>query len=1176
MTQQTVKKTLLSATALATVLIIPSVAMPQDIADCGALESGALQDACIQANAGDIVTMPAGPQTEPEVAPLTNDAGFSISLDGAPVDSDPTLEDRVRIVDLALSEANVQVTFDGFDPVKRLAVETVGASRAYGAGETVTLQSETNYPAFISRGEFRIIDRGAASGARLAGVVPVDANGQASLTVPAGTDIVVVHRVYDARGRFDETAALPLGQADDRGLRADVEELADTATIQNIKVNGGAVTVYADNMASGAVLQALGTNARPDASGAAVIQRILPAGAYDVDVTVANPGADTRLTRPIEVPGTEWFYVGVADFTWYQNGRDSNSNSETTGRLQYYVDGETADGVQITSSLDTGEEELDEIFRRLDEKDPRSVLDRIDPEDTYPTFGDDSEIEDTTPTSGKFYLRIEKDDNFVVWGDYRATVDGNTFVRNERSLYGAQAVVASSASTANGDPQIAAEVYAAQPDQLVGRETFQGTGGSVYFLRRQDVTPGTETLNVELRDAETGRVIDRQALVPGRDYEVNYLQGVITLTRPLTSTVNSNLIQTNAGGDQTVNLVAQYEYTPTTADVDGFSYGGRVEGWASDQLRLGLTATSDDTGTADQQSLGFDVRYEMGANSFVQLDWARSEGPGFDQDFSIDGGLTINGTSAADGTGEAVRLAGQADLRDLGYGRDGVVGGYFEKREEGFSSLDYQVTDATGDETLSGAYARITATEDALGYAVYADLYENDIGDERTEVGAELEGYINPQLTFKVGAEYLDRATATQLGDRIDVAGRLTYAANDALSVYGFGQTTASSDGLDDFDRAGVGVIYDLTDTWNIEAEIYDGTGGVGGRALATYSDDAGNSRYFGYELDTGRAVDAGVARSDNGGKYITGARQQVNDRVSLYGENTYDIFDRDRTLTSAYGLEYVATDFLTYDAAIEIGQISSDDDGSLDRTALSFGLRYDDEALRASARIEVRRDEATDGSTFNDFDAVYFNTNAQYKINEEQRVVLSFASANSDSDGTSVIDGRLIDASIGYAYRPILDERLNVLTRYRYLEDTFGQEIDGVEGTRAQQESHVFSVEGSYDLTRDWTLGAKVGGRFSETATTADDAFSSNDAYLAVLNARYHLVHNWDVLLEARHLNLVDAELSETGVLGAVYRHIGNNAKVGVGYNFSSFSDDLTDLSRDDEGLFLNVIAKF
>jgi hypothetical protein len=39
---------------------------------------------------------------------------------------------------------------------------------------------------------------------------------------------------------------------------------------------------------------------------------------------------------------------------------------------------------------------------------------------------------------------------------------------------------------------------------------------------------------------------------------------------------------------------------------------------------------------------------------------------------------------------------------------------------------------------------------------------------------------------------------------------------------------------------------------------------------------------------------------------------------------------------------------------------------------------------------------------------------------------------------------------------------------------------------------------------------------------------------------------------------------------------HFGDHAKIGLSYNFSAFSDDLTDMTLDDEGLFLNLQAKF
>ena len=169
-----------------------------------------------------------------------------------------------------------------------------------------------------------------------------------------------------------------------------------------------------------------------------------------------------------------------------------------------------------------------------------------------------------------------------------------------------------------------------------------------------------------------------------------------------------------------------------------------------------------------------------------------------------------------------------------------------------------------------------------------------------------------------------------------------------------------------------------------------------------------------------------------------------------------------------------------------------------------------------------------------------------------------------------------MIDASIGYALRHVENERLNINASYRYLSDMFGQEIDGVAGSGPVRESHVADLQLCYDLSRQWTLGAKIGGHWTDSAADSSMALTSNDAWLGVLNARCNVVHNWDVLVEARVFDAVDANATDTGALAAVYRHFGNNVKVGVGYNFPSFSDDLTDLTQDDQGLFINFIAKF
>ena len=86
---------------------------------------------------------------------------------------------------------------------------------------------------------------------------------------------------------------------------------------------------------------------------------------------------------------------------------------------------------------------------------------------------------------------------------------------------------------------------------------------------------------------------------------------------------------------------------------------------------------------------------------------------------------------------------------------------------------------------------------------------------------------------------------------------------------------------------------------------------------------------------------------------------------------------------------------------------------------------------------------------------------------------------------------------------------------------------------------------------------------------------FFLSRANLYVLRADWHMIHRWDVLVEGRLLELPDAQDQRSGILAGVYRHLGNHIKLGVGYNFSDFSDDLTDLDYNHQGLFVNLIGK-
>ena len=82
--------------------------------------------------------------------------------------------------------------------------------------------------------------------------------------------------------------------------------------------------------------------------------------------------------------------------------------------------------------------------------------------------------------------------------------------------------------------------------------------------------------------------------------------------------------------------------------------------------------------------------------------------------------------------------------------------------------------------------------------------------------------------------------------------------------------------------------------------------------------------------------------------------------------------------------------------------------------------------------------------------------------------------------------DGRFAEADIGLAYRPVSNDRLNMLGKYTYLYD-----LDSAGQANAyndtDERSHVVSVEGIYDLTRRWELGAKLAWKRGEVRAARD-----------------------------------------------------------------------------------------
>ena len=87
--------------------------------------------------------------------------------------------------------------------------------------------------------------------------------------------------------------------------------------------------------------------------------------------------------------------------------------------------------------------------------------------------------------------------------------------------------------------------------------------------------------------------------------------------------------------------------------------------------------------------------------------------------------------------------------------------------------------------------------------------------------------------------------------------------------------------------------------------------------------------------------------------------------------------------------------------------------------------------------------------------------------------------------------------------------------------------------------------------------------------------AWADSAATFLAGQVRYGLTTDWNAMAEYRWLGVTDGG-DRAGFLLGVDRDIGANFRIGVGYNFTDFSDDLTDFDYDHRGWFLNVVGRY
>jgi hypothetical protein len=1107
-----------------------------------------------------------------------------------------------------VSEHGVQVRVDTLHTQPVLSVGLVESERTIVRGSSATFIGYTNYPALVERSEVRLFLDGRPSDGKPYAIVQTDSNGIAKWRAPenAPAELYFVYRVYGAQGHFDETLPEeltlleePFGEENPAPSRPEFG-LIDEANIRNISTsNTVAVVVTGRADPENERVRVSGQMIPVDDDGKFATRQIVRKDAKKVEVQIAR-GAVVALDSiyNIDVPKSDWFFVGQGDVTFISsNGKGpavdvsgdvTSDGNYLTSRAAYYLSGKFGDGWKLTSSLDTGEVLLEDLFSNIDRKDPRQLLRRLDSNEFYPTYGDDSTLIEDAPTQTGFYARLEKDDSSLIVGNFIANFQQAELAQLDRGLFGALINYQSSNLTDFGERKLQLTAYASDPGTLPARDEFRGTGGSLYFLNRQDLTIGSERLRIETRDRETGLVLSSTELRPQEDYNIDYFQGRVTLSRPLASVASdgATVRQGSSAGNIPV-LVVRYEYTPVVGDLDGYTVATRAAGWVGDFARLGITSQKETTETADQTLLGADLLLRHSAGTYFKAEIARTEGPGFGQSNSVDGGLNfVNIASPAviGQSADAYRAEVAVDFAELA-GKDGNIGkagGYFEHFDAGFSS-NAQLT--FSDTQRWGAFAELAVGDSTQIKAKYDEL-STDLNGSSSAATADIVQKFGKDVSARLGVRRDKRApgqlfNSVEDGLRTDAALQVDYdPSNSNWSAYAFGQMTLENDpGRLENNRAGVGAKAEISDKLTFSGEVSGGDGGLGADVQLNRRLGEGSEAYIGYALladrnDTGLEPQNLFSRS-NSGTLTVGARQRFSSSLSIYGENRIGHGGIAPSLVRSFGLNFDPSEHWSFSGSFENGRIDDAITGVFKRTAATFGAGYREEGLQISSQIEARFEDGNG----RDQEVWLVRNNINAELNRDWRFIGRLNFAIADNEGTNVRAADFIEGVAGFAYRPVDNDRLNVLARYNYFRDLgpIGQITQGGQTNSPKQVSQILSIDATYDLTNWLTVGGKYGFRQGRVSLGREsDQFVSSNTHLGVLRGDIHFVKDWDALIEGRVLTNDLAGDTRYGFLAGVYRHIGNNAKIGVGYSFTDFSDDLSDQSFTSRGWFLNLLGKF
>ena len=282
------------------------------------------------------------------------------------------------------------------------------------------------------------------------------------------------------------------------------------------------------------------------------------------------------------------------ELTTISTGDDKHFSA--AGRAAFFLKGKIKGDYLLTMSYDSDKDTREKLFRD------------ISPDEFYPIYGDSSIRGFDAQSTGRFYVRVDKNRSYLLYGDF-TTQAGN----NEARVLGAYNRSLTGVRGHYENSFLSGSAFASQDKsrQVIDEIPALGVSGP-YFLKNAELVENSEKIEIITRDRnQPSLVIKSVPMSRFSDYEIEALTGRILFKEPVSSR------------DSNLNLVyirATYEVSQNGPDY--WVYGGDLQLKLHNRLEIGGNYVRDEN-PLDQQELGsVNATIKLAEKTFLLAEWA--------------------------------------------------------------------------------------------------------------------------------------------------------------------------------------------------------------------------------------------------------------------------------------------------------------------------------------------------------------------------------------------------------------------------------------------------------------------------------------------------------------------------------------------------------------------------